>query len=65
MYARRFRQHPVVGSPYIYSDAAAHHIMSDLSTFIGDDNPGSRRILAAGDLNNVYGITEDNPLAWS
>lgn len=25
---------------------------------------GSHRILAAGDLNNVYGITEDNPLAW-
>ena len=64
MYARWFGPHPTLGSPYIYSDAAAHHIMSDLSAFIGDDNPGSHRILAAGDMNNVYGITEDNPLAW-
>ena len=64
MYARWFRPHPAVGSPYIYSDAAAHHIMSDLSAFIGNDNLGSHRILAAGDLNNIYGITEDNPLAW-
>ena len=64
MYARWFRPHPVVGSPHIYSDAAAHHIMSDLSAFIGDDDPGNHRILAAGDMNNVHGITEDNPLAW-
>ena len=63
MYARWFGPHPTLGSPYIYSDAAAHHIMSDLSAFIGDDNPGSHRILAAGDMNNVYGTTEDNPLA--
>ena len=63
MYAHWFRPHLVVGSPYIYSDAAAHHIMSDLSALIGDDNPGNHRILAAGDLNNVHGITEDNPLA--
>ena len=64
MYARWFGPHPTLGSPYIYSDAAAHHIMSDLSAFIGDDNPGSHRILAAGDVNNVYGVTEDNALAW-
>ena len=53
-----------MGSRAIYSDAAAHHIMSDLSAFIGDDRPGSHRILAAGDLNNIYGATEDNELAW-
>ena len=40
MYAHWFRPHPAVGSPYIYSDTAAHHIMSDLSAFIGDTNPG-------------------------
>ena len=40
MYAHWFRPHPAVGSPYIYSDKAAHHIMSDLSAFIGDTNPG-------------------------
>lgn len=64
MYPRWFRPHPVVGGPYIYSDAAAHHIMSDLSGFIGDDYPGSHWIPAAGDLNNVYGITKENPIAW-
>ena len=64
MYARWFRPHPTTGSSYINSDAAAHHIMSDLATFIEDDTSGSHRILAAGDMNNVYGITEDNPLSW-
>ena len=64
MYARWLRLHPVVGSREIYSDAAAHHIMSDFSAFIGNDNPGSHRILAAGDLNNIYGATEHNPLVW-
>ena len=64
MYARWFRPHPTLGSRYIYSDAAADHIMSDLSAFIGDDRPGSHRILAAGDLNNIYGATEDNELGW-
>ena len=64
MYVRWFRPHPTVVRPYIYSGAAAHHIMSDLSAFIGDTNPGSHRILAAGDMNNIYGATEDNRLVW-
>ena len=64
MYARWFRSHLATGSSYIYSDAAAHHIMSDLSAFIGGDNPGSHRILAAGDMNNILGATGDNELVW-
>ena len=60
MYARWFAPHPTTGSRYIYSDAAAHHIISDLSTFIGP----THRVLAAGDLNNIYGATEDNRLVW-
>ena len=64
MYARWLRLHPTTGSSYIYSDAAAHHIISDLSAFIGDDRPGSHRILVADDLNNIYGATEDNELVW-
>ena len=39
MYTRWFRPHPLAGSTHIYSDAAAHHIISDLSAFIGDSNP--------------------------
>ena len=56
MYARWFRPHPMVGS-WIYPDAAAHHIVSDLSAFIGSpvfggyDDTSTYRILAAGDLN--------------
>ena len=64
MYARWFRPHPAVRNRYIYSDAAARHIMSDLSAFIGATDPSQHRILAAGDLNNIYGATEDNELAW-
>ena len=64
MYTRWFGSHAMTGSSYIYSDAAAHHIMSDLSAFIGDDNPRSHRILAAGDMNNIYRATEDNQLVW-
>ena len=60
MYARWFRPHPAVGSRFIYSDAAAHHIISGLTTFIGP----THRVLAAGDLNNIYGATEDNRLVW-
>ena len=48
-----------------YSDASAHRIISDLSTFIDPadpaihrpKNPQAHRILAAGDLNMFYGAT--------
>ena len=61
MYARWFRLHPTTGSSgYIYSDAAAHRIISDLTPFIGP----THRVLAAGDLNNIYGATPDNHLVW-
>ena len=46
-----------------YSDASSHRILSDLSAFIGHTDPSTHRILAAGDLNMIYGATEDNPLA--
>ena len=37
---------------WIYPDASAHRIISDLSAFIGYyDYPAGHRILAAGDLN--------------
>ncbi len=38
-------------------------VISDLSAFIGSTDPSTHRILAAGDLNMIYGATEDNPLA--
>lgn len=52
VYARWFRPHPTIGG-WIYSDAAAHHVISDLTTFIPhyDAESPTHRILAAGDLN--------------
>ncbi|MDE2807318.1 MAG: hypothetical protein OXN90_02770 [Gemmatimonadota bacterium] len=39
------------------SDISAHRFLSDLLAFIGHDDPSKRRILAAGDLNMIYGAT--------
>lgn len=65
MYARWLRPHSSTNSSWKvgYSDASAHRIISDLSAFIGDIDPNTHRILAAGDLNMIYGATDDNPLA--
>lgn len=54
MYARWLK--PVVKTSWSagYADASAHRIISDLSAFIGQLNPASHRILAAGDLNTIY-----------
>ena len=46
----------------IYSDGSAHRIISDLSAFIGHTNPSSHRLLAAGDLNTIYGAADNNRL---
>ena len=71
MYARWFNPHPRVAryrSPSggrnidIYSDGSAHRIISDLSAFIGHTNPSSHRLLAAGDLNTIYGAADNNRL---
>ena len=65
MYARWFRPHPLTGKTNnIHSDRSAHLIMSDLAAFIWDTDLGDHRILATGDLNNIYGATEDNRLVW-
>lgn len=64
MCADWLQRHPTTGrSKWIYSDASAHRIISDLSTFIGHKDPSRHRILAAGDLNIIYGATDGNRLA--
>ena len=65
MYARWIKPHPSTGSEWRvgYQDGSAHRIISDLSVFVGSTGPGTHRILAAGDLNMIYGATDDNPLA--
>ena len=59
MYASWLSPHPSTNSSWSvgYSDASAHRIISDLSTFIGHSDPAKHRILAAGDLNMFYGST--------
>ena len=56
MYARWLMPHPSVETKWSsgYADASAHRIISDLSAFIGDLDPSTHRILAAGDLNTYY-----------
>ena len=64
MYARWANSHPSTNRKgWIYSDGSAHRIISDLSAFVGSTDPGTHRILAAGDLNMIYGATDDNRLA--
>lgn len=46
-----------VGMP----DMAAHRIISDLSMYIGSEDPSTHRILAAGDLNMWYRTGEVAP----
>lgn len=59
MYARWACPHPSTNrTRWIYSDASAHRIISDLSEFIASTNPRTHRILAAGDLNLIYGSTD-------
>lgn len=52
MYARWYEPHPTVGG-WIYPDASAHRIVSDLTAFIPDYDAATprHRVLAAGDLN--------------
>lgn len=59
MYARWIKPHPSTKSPWKvgYPDGSAHRIISDLSNFIGNTDPSTHRILAAGDLNMIYGTT--------
>ena len=64
MYTRWESPHPSTNrTGWIYSDGSAHRIISDLSSFISSTDPTSHRILAAGDLNMIYGATDSNTLA--
>ena len=63
MYARWMWPYQADRTPWTvgYSDASAHRIISDLSAFIGNTDPSTHRIVAAGDLNMVYGDPGDYP----
>ena len=67
MYGRWIGTHPSVKTSWSfgYADSSVHRIISDLSAFIGHENPRTHRILAAGDLNIAYGYGDGgNPAYW-
>ncbi len=55
--------HAVAGGRWIYADASAHRIASDLSVFVGRQR--GHRILAAGDLNILRGHGEGGSRYWA
>ena len=63
MYALWEKPHRSTGSGWIYADASAHRLVSDLSVLIGQQR--SHRIVAAGDLNILYGYGEHGSKYWA
>ena len=63
MYAPWSSPHASTGSGWIIPDASAHRVVSDLSAFIGSQQ--HHRILAAGDLNILYGYGESGSVYWA
>lgn len=65
MYGRWMGSHPPEGKKSVLSmpDTSVHRIISDLSLFVGNENPSTHRVLAAGDINLDYGAREDG-ISW-
>lgn len=63
MYAQWVRTHTRAGGNFIFSDGSAHHVVSDLSTFIAKEH--GHRVLAAGDLNILRGYGEYGDDYWA
>ena len=63
MYSLWERPRASTRSNWIVSDASAHRVVSDLSTFIGSQN--GHRIVAAGDLNILNGHGEHGSRYWA
>ena len=66
MYGRWLYPHPTTESKMFvgYADASVHRIISDLSAFIGHENPQTHRIVAAGDLNILHGYGDSGHPYW-
>ena len=66
MYGRWIGTHPSVKTAwgFGYADSSVHRIISDLSAFIGHENPRTHRILAAGDLNIAHGYGDSGDPYW-
>ena len=66
MYGRWIESHASVKTAWSfgYADASVHRIISDLSAFIGHENSHRHRIVAAGDLNILYGYGDGGHTYW-
>jgi endonuclease/exonuclease/phosphatase family metal-dependent hydrolase len=63
MYGLWEKPHRSTGSRWIYADASVHRLISDLAVLIGQQS--SHRIVAAGDLNILYGYGEGGSEYWA
>lgn len=63
MYAGWQRPHPSAGGRWIIADAAAHRLISDISSLIGSEQ--NHRIIAAGDLNCLHGYGDEGKEYWA
>jgi hypothetical protein len=63
MYSCWERPHHSTGSGWIYADASAHRLVSDLSAFVGQQQ--GHRLIAAGDLNILHGYGEHGSWYWA
>jgi hypothetical protein len=63
MYSCWERPHVSTGSSWIYADASAHRLISDLSVFVGAQH--GHHIVAVGDLNILYGHGEYGSQYWA
>ncbi len=63
MYAPWVQVHTQARSSSIFADGSAHHVVSDLSTFIAKKR--GHRVLAAGDLNILRGYGEHGDDYWA
>ena len=63
MYAQWVRTHTRAGRNFLFSDGSAHHVVSDLSTFIAKED--GHRVLAAGDMNILRGYGENGNRYWA
>jgi endonuclease/exonuclease/phosphatase family metal-dependent hydrolase len=63
MYGLWESPHRSTSSSWIYADASVHRLVSDLAVLIGQQR--GHRIVAAGDLNILYGYGEDGSRYWA
>jgi hypothetical protein len=63
MYAPWESPHASTKSSWLYADASAHRLISDISAFVGRER--GHHVLAAGDMNILYGYGEHGNRYWA